>query len=682
MNCPACGKIGIAEGASFCPECGAALPSVPQFTVQQEPLQQEASPQYTAPADEKPDKTKNILLVGALSSVAVVLLLIGIGITAFRHFRSTDAAEESTVAEAIETEVEAEEAIDGEAPADYGTATPYGTLPLAESIQMLNTNRTALPSINYDSIEYYPAARNTNAAWDSTLFYMLEDVDKNDPSDGLINSYEIVKKEFQNTSTGNMIEFNIYENPLTGTIHKIVTIEYADTRLWMNEYYYTDAGKINFIYSYTDTNYFPSYAMPTRDGMRYYFDNDVLAKWRVVENGAQTNFVVGRNSAAVGDNIGPVIDISELSPAQLAEYDAREAELINRAYLTLREAKEAEGVARIQGYVMNENAVGTANANVLLLDDETDEELYQTTTDTDGLYTIYVPSQTYCYRLRFVSTGCAEVELYDVETDEQSIGEYQTTVYLVPESIGECNESILIDDALNYNTNGSGMMPVADASYQIRRGVDCKTGAIVASGVADSSGRCYVLLPAGMYTVEITKTGYDTAYFILTVNGRDSEIRFHLSPTLPAGEVRIVLTWNNDPPDLDSHLFTPYCTAEEHISYYHREDNKGNNLDVDITSGYGPETVTIRSLETVGLYKYYVADFTDCSNGSYDSMRMSYSDAVVNVYSDQGLIGTFHVPIGQSGVIWEVFEIRNGVIVPSQRYYAAVEDKDWWGAKW
>ena len=103
----------------------------------------------------------------------------------------------------------------------------------------------------------------------------------------------------------------------------------------------------------------------------------------------------------------------------------------------------------------------------------------------------------------------------------------------------------------------------------------------------------------------------------------------------------------------------------------------GNNLDVDDTDGYGPETTTIPLLKN-GLYKYYVADYTNCSGSNPASYDMSYSGATVNVYTSNGLTATFTVPRNTPGVIWEVFEIRNGAIVPLQRYYSNIEDKSWW----
>lgn len=101
---------------------------------------------------------------------------------------------------------------------------------------------------------------------------------------------------------------------------------------------------------------------------------------------------------------------------------------------------------------------------------------------------------------------------------------------------------------------------------------------------------------------------------------------------------------------------------------------------VDDTDGYSPETMTINNLGN-GLYKFYVADFTNCSAGNVDSTDMAYSNATVDVYTADGLVSTFHVPANCPGVIWEVFEIRNKRIVPLQRYYSNIDNKTWWNNK-
>jgi hypothetical protein len=48
------------------------------------------------------------------------------------------------------------------------------------------------------------------------------------------------------------------------------------------------------------------------------------------------------------------------------------------------------------------------------------------------------------------------------------------------------------------------------------------------------------------------------------------------------------------------------------------------------------------------------------------------------VYGRDGLIQTFNVPVNKKGVIWEVFEIRDGTVIPNQRYYDSIGNKTWW----
>ena len=207
------------------------------------------------------------------------------------------------------------------------------------------------------------------------------------------------------------------------------------------------------------------------------------------------------------------------------------------------------------------------------------------------------------------------------------------------------------------------------------------TGTVIASGYTSAAGQLMLILPPGMYTAQVIKSGYADVFKSFSMRNGTDVVYIHFSPSLPEGELRIVLTWGATPADLDSHLFTPYSTAvgndNYHIWYSNQSDGVGNNLDVDDTTSYGPETVTIPQVVS-GLYKYYVCDYTNCVRGNVGSYEMSYSGAVVNVYGSQGLITSFNVPTGMSGVVWEVFEIRDGVIVPNQRYYNNVGSTDWW----
>ena len=197
-----------------------------------------------------------------------------------------------------------------------------------------------------------------------------------------------------------------------------------------------------------------------------------------------------------------------------------------------------------------------------------------------------------------------------------------------------------------------------------------------------SGYRGSVSLTPGMYTVQMSRDGYMDTYSSLFVSRETgNELAVYATPKLKEDEYRIVLTWNEEPRDLDSHLFAPTDTGEaedHHICYYHMEDKEGDHsLDVDDTDGYGPETTTISQVRR-GQYKFYVCDYTNCSQDNEKSAQMSDSSATVRVYGSQGLIQTFYVPAHRSGVIWEVFEIRDGAVIPSQRYYDVIENKSWW----
>lgn len=225
------------------------------------------------------------------------------------------------------------------------------------------------------------------------------------------------------------------------------------------------------------------------------------------------------------------------------------------------------------------------------------------------------------------------------------------------------------------------MQRLSNAVIYIRAGVNNRDGSVVAQATADGSGLAQMDLAPGMYTAEVQKSGYDTTYYNFAARAGMQTVQINASPQLAQGEVRIVLTWGERPWDLDSHLFTPYDSSfgdnTYHIWYGNRTDRIGNNLDVDDTDGFGPETTTIPVLRN-GLYKYYVADYTNCSSGRPTSYDMSNSGATVQVYTSNGLTAVFTVPTNTPGVIWEVFEIRNGAIVPIQRYYSNIEENSWW----
>ena len=66
--------------------------------------------------------------------------------------------------------------------------------------------------------------------------------------------------------------------------------------------------------------------------------------------------------------------------------------------------------------------------------------------------------------------------------------------------------------------------------------------------------------------------------------------------------LRIVLSWDSDGSDLDLHVLTP---DGEHCYYGNRVLKNGGALDVDVTTGYGPEIFAIPA-PVKGTYQIYV----------------------------------------------------------------------------
>lgn len=173
---------------------------------------------------------------------------------------------------------------------------------------------------------------------------------------------------------------------------------------------------------------------------------------------------------------------------------------------------------------------------------------------------------------------------------------------------------------------------------------------------ADDDGKYNMEIEEGEYTAEIECDGFISENIDFEVD-RWGEIdieQFVISEEMATGEIRIVLEWGEYPRDLDSHLEgTTSDNRDIHIYYVHRDDEAAN-LDVDDTTSFGPETITV--LDINGNYEYYVYDFT---RSGYIGM----SGATVKVYvGGESTPRVYEVPEDLEGDYWRIFSIENGVI--------------------
>ncbi len=158
------------------------------------------------------------------------------------------------------------------------------------------------------------------------------------------------------------------------------------------------------------------------------------------------------------------------------------------------------------------------------------------------------------------------------------------------------------------------------------------------------------------------------------VAGKSATQNFALSPVFTSENVamRIVLTWdptptwpNPFPPppsrdnDLDAHMWLAAITPW-HI--YSDSDHRGDCtnypnacLEVDYKQGFGPETMAIRKLENATYY-YGVLNYYQ---GYPGVPPMTGTSAQVQVYNENGLLYTFHVPATGDGDFWYIFSMAS-----------------------
>lgn len=179
---------------------------------------------------------------------------------------------------------------------------------------------------------------------------------------------------------------------------------------------------------------------------------------------------------------------------------------------------------------------------------------------------------------------------------------------------------------------------------------------------------CFTELAAGSYIMVSAPAGYIRGERVVALTEGNVLTRqdLVLSSVLQDGEIRIVLTWGEEPEDLEAHLTAPNPEGcRYHCCYWDRTISDAT-LDTDDRDSYGPETITI-SQRTPGTYRYYVHNWTD--RNSWGSSALARSGAEVRVYGAGAAPPlVFHVP-SEPGTVWHVCDIdgTTGAVTVSNR---------------
>ncbi len=175
------------------------------------------------------------------------------------------------------------------------------------------------------------------------------------------------------------------------------------------------------------------------------------------------------------------------------------------------------------------------------------------------------------------------------------------------------------------------------------------------SATTDSSGKFEIKAPEGSATLHFEKSGYSFVDIVVEVTRDVTVVALEdivAYPPLTTGQYRFVLTWGASPYDLDSHLFMPVSGGgTDEIFFGDQIASDGSaNLDWDDTTSYGPETISITTVNP-GTYAYSIYNYSG-------SPALGTSEAVVKVYDSTGLIKTLSISDASgsgSELWWKVF---------------------------
>lgn len=281
--------------------------------------------------------------------------------------------------------------------------------------------------------------------------------------------------------------------------------------------------------------------------------------------------------------------------------------------------------------------------------------------DSAGHYAMVIP-QGSNYWLQFSKSGYLSVMYFgiDVESGESTHLEVVLQVDESHAGVGSIGGRVL---------NAVSGVGVIGLDLALRAGINAREGPVLANATTLTNGAYSVAdIPAGNYTIQASGSGYITTFFnVVCIGGVMTDGQnATITPDIPAGETRIVLTWGATPADLDSHTTGPLPNGSRfHMYYPYAEANGGSpwpeyvQLDLDDVTSYGPETTTILQ-QISGVYRFSVHDYTNRQSST--STALSNSGAVVRVYRGGTLVASYPVPSNRPGTLWTVFEMSGDTL--------------------
>lgn len=595
------------------------------------------------------NREKDRFLIVLVGLISYGIILIGIVIGTFFIVRNLFEKKDAEVSSAVASDISDQMEETDEGPDGQDTEQPAGEAGNTEAREVDHTISADSYLINgkldYTGILFKPNKRDGSLKWNDLVFSKIENV--KEPGKAPVNTYKMNSKRVMLTDD-RLLEIYTYTGPDSAEISKITTIEHCSDNLDVIDYYY-DNGVINYAAQRSAVVDYPIDISSGKVTSRYYFDNDTLVKYSYCEDNKATVF----NAAS----------LPEYSQGTVDQYEYLEAEMINKAYITLNAAKTLENVQYIEGYILDEYDQALSDVSVKLYKSSDMTEAASAITNGDGHYEMSIPSDDEeTYVLSAQKNDFDEVRIYEITAKTGSGVYYVPTPRLTYSSDGaEYNIQIAVRDSV------ANELPITDATVSLRSGLNCREGDIIGQAALNEEGIALFTLQSGNYTARVSKNGYEDSYFnVIVTMSRQITVGYAV-PDVPENKMQAVLAWDTAPLDLDARVLTA----------------GGKNVYRAVSDGVGAltaETITL-DVNDEEMYRYYVSDHTNCTGGNANSDSLTGSGARVSLYGPEGYIGTYDVPVGHLGVIWEPFAIRGREVLPVNHFYNVIEQDSYWTSK-
>lgn len=554
-------------------------------------------------------------------------------------------------------------------------ATSEEAAPVPEEIPLYDIPDVG--TIDIYAVNRMPAERVSGTKWDKSLFYWLEDISRENLEDGYLAKCLISKAVLRNSENGQLIQYEVYRDPQTAEIYKIVSIEEEGDRLRLTDYYYRD-GIPNFVFVRHDSVYTPTYATTGKTGERYYFASDMMVQWRVV----RTPGKVEDCTISPSQSSKRKTDYFQQDEAARKAYDDMELRMLNAAYNTYDAISSYNSIGVMEGIVQDTSGAGVGGATLEVRRKGDNVLLSRVATAPNGSFKCHLRLDgTECILIVRAGEAFKTATVYGIILKDSGITGAYGTILLGKAGVEEypVHINIYIADDIKSKEDGSlENIPASGAVVILREGAGAREGEPLLTLKVGEGGSLDTALPSGVYTAQIDAPDCARTFLEIRVEDGAASVDGYVLQSLREGMAGVLLTWTGADVDLDLTLFTPFqSTAGDmaHVGGQVSGDEHGNSLLSDNSAGC--EVIYVNTTQD-GSYKLYVSDYTNIQAGNYSADVLGKIDIHIYIYDSTGLVAEYVFPAGQKGVVWEVAEISGNRITPNQRVYDRMDGKSWW----